>query len=163
MPWCECHTSEWCECSYVEEVLIQKVSGVGFGETGPKKEKDAMSKHTHSDGTVTFDVSVLWELSKELPIEQVQISSLMWHLELECWTDENERPVRPIDITGEFHEKRIREADLAFPIILAPDGHVMDGLHRLLKAIREDREVVSARRFTAFPSAAVQRWWESAP
>jgi hypothetical protein len=45
----------------------------------------------------------------------------------------------------------IDEADLAFPIILAADGGVMDGRHRIAKAVREGRATIDAVQFERDP------------
>ena len=37
-----------------------------------------------------------------------------------------------------WHERRVNEADLSFPILVHPDGTVLDGLHRLEKGIRRE-------------------------
>jgi hypothetical protein len=45
----------------------------------------------------------------------------------------------------------VQEADLSFPIILSSDGCVMDGMHRVVRAALEDREVIDAVRFERDP------------
>ena len=45
----------------------------------------------------------------------------------------------------------IEEADLTFPITLDQDGRVMDGMHRVCKAVQEGRAHVLAVRFHANP------------
>jgi hypothetical protein len=47
--------------------------------------------------------------------------------------------------------KLIEEADLAYPILLAADGRVMDGMHRVAKAVLDGRESILAVRFAATP------------
>ena len=42
-------------------------------------------------------------------------------------------------------------ADLSFPIILSADGAVMDGRHRVLKALLQDRDHVEAVQFDEDP------------
>ena len=43
------------------------------------------------------------------------------------------------------------EADLSFPIILDKDGRVMDGMHRVCRAVREGIGRLPAVRFVANP------------
>lgn len=45
----------------------------------------------------------------------------------------------------------IDEADLAFPIILSSDGRVMDGMHRVLKALLNGWQSIDAVRFERDP------------
>jgi hypothetical protein len=43
---------------------------------------------------------------------------------------------------------RVNDADLNYPIILHPEGWVMDGCHRIVRALREGRGTIRAVRFT---------------
>jgi hypothetical protein len=49
------------------------------------------------------------------------------------------------------HAQLIREADLSFPIILSADGGVMDGMHRVGKALLEEVESIDAVQFDVDP------------
>jgi hypothetical protein len=49
------------------------------------------------------------------------------------------------------HSRLINEADLSFPIILSSDGRVMDGMHRIAKAVLLGQSHVLAVRFTQDP------------
>ncbi len=49
------------------------------------------------------------------------------------------------------HFRLIDEVDMAHPIILAPDGCVMDGMHRVARAIFEGRPTIRAVRFEEMP------------
>jgi hypothetical protein len=45
------------------------------------------------------------------------------------------------------HAKLIAEVDTSYPIILGHDGRVMDGMHRIARALLEDRTEIAAVRF----------------
>lgn len=49
------------------------------------------------------------------------------------------------------HARLIAEADLGYPILLSSDGRVMDGMHRVARALTEGRRVIAARRFPHDP------------
>ena len=49
------------------------------------------------------------------------------------------------------HIKSVLDADLKYPIILDEDGRVMDGRHRIAKALLEDRKVINFVRFKETP------------
>ena len=93
-----------------------------------------------------WDVDRLIALSTHLPIRQVKVEDLG---ELD----------RPWSGNGEAqtwrellaHIRMIDEADLSFPIILAANGEVMDGRHRIAKAALEGRATISAVQFDADP------------
>ena len=49
------------------------------------------------------------------------------------------------------HVKLMDAADLAFPIILAADGTVMDGMHRAAKALRAGYTDIEVVQFSVDP------------
>jgi hypothetical protein len=49
------------------------------------------------------------------------------------------------------HARLIAPADLSFPIILSSDGRVMDGMHRVAKAVLLGRATIEAVQFTGDP------------
>jgi len=49
------------------------------------------------------------------------------------------------------HARLIEEADLSFPVICSSDGRVMDGMHRVLKALLLGHTHIAAVRFLADP------------
>ena len=49
------------------------------------------------------------------------------------------------------HLQLIQAADLTYPIILASNGEVMDGRHRLAKALLEGRSTIEAVQFSEDP------------
>jgi hypothetical protein len=50
------------------------------------------------------------------------------------------------------HARLIAEVDLTHPVILGPDGRVMDGMHRIASALLERRPTIRAVRFEELPS-----------
>jgi hypothetical protein len=50
------------------------------------------------------------------------------------------------------HARLIQEADPSFPVILSSDGRVMDGMHRVLKAVLAGVSHVPAVRFRSDPA-----------
>ncbi len=49
------------------------------------------------------------------------------------------------------HVKRINKANLDFPLIISAEGWILDGWHRLLKAIINDIRYIKAIRFKINP------------
>lgn len=49
------------------------------------------------------------------------------------------------------HARMIEEADLAWPIILSSDKRVMDGMHRVLKALNLGQSTIRAVIFEVDP------------
>jgi hypothetical protein len=50
-----------------------------------------------------------------------------------------------------LHAKLMNETDLRHPIVLSQDGRVMDGMHRVCKALVEGKETIRAVRFEVDP------------
>ena len=50
-----------------------------------------------------------------------------------------------------MHMQAVNDADLQYPIILDEDGEIMDGRHRVMKAIITNSETVKAVRFDSNP------------
>lgn len=83
------------------------------------------------------------DLAKDLPVFDVQIASL--YIGGATMGDYN-----TIKSLVE-HMKRIQNVDLSYPIILGSDGHIMDGNHRIAKAILEGLTHIPAKRFVVQP------------
>ena len=50
------------------------------------------------------------------------------------------------------HMKMVIDADMSCPILLNQDGQIIDGRHRLAKALLEGYETIKAKRFIDDPS-----------
>ncbi len=94
-------------------------------------------------GLLAWDVLKLIELAKDFDVIQVRLSDIR-ELEEVYWFGLGAQPT-PRAIAE--HARQIYSADLAYPIILCPEGRVMDGMHRVCKAFLERRDSVSAVRF----------------
>ena len=49
------------------------------------------------------------------------------------------------------HMRLVQAADLRYPIIVCPQGYIMDGMHRVVKAWLEGRDSIKAYRLTTLP------------
>ena len=97
-------------------------------------------------GLLAWDVDRLVALTRDFPRRRVSLAELR---ELdEPWSGDDERQTWRAMIE---HMRLIQEADLSFPIILAANGEVMDGRHRIAKAALEGRETIDAVQFTNDP------------
>jgi hypothetical protein len=94
-----------------------------------------------------WDVHRLIELTKPLPVKELPLSNIR---ELdECFWFEGTSPTcREVAL----HAKLIGETDLKHPIVLSADGRVMDGMHRVCKALLENKETISAVQFIETPA-----------
>lgn len=97
-------------------------------------------------GLLAWDVDKLVELTAEFPRKQIPLRDIR---ELdEEWFGKDE-PGTWRELLE--HVKLMDEADLSFPIILAADGGVMDGRHRIAKALRAGHTHIEAVQFDVDP------------
>jgi hypothetical protein len=66
----------------------------------------------------------------------------------EVWVGPHERPTWRSLVE---HVELIQAADPSFPIILSATGAVMDGMHRVAKAVLEGRTEIQAVQFAEDP------------
>lgn len=94
-----------------------------------------------------WDVHRLIELSRELAVERVEISQIR-EVDEVYWFDEANPPTVRAVLN---HVQLVEEADSKYPIILGSDGRLMDGMHRVAKALRDGVSAIDAVRFPADP------------
>ena len=90
----------------------------------------------------------LWELARDLPVREVPIASIA-EFDQDCWFSTGSSPT--CRAVAE-HARRICEADLTHPIILAADGGLMDGGHRIAQAWLLGRATIAAVQFPDDPA-----------
>ena len=97
-------------------------------------------------GVLAWDVDRLIQLSADLQRETVPLARIS---ELDdSWCGEDERPTWRSMLD---HIRLIDDADLSFPIVLAANGAVMDGMHRVAKAALQGRHAIEATQFEEDP------------
>ena len=120
--------------------------GAAVGET-PKVRKQYHLRPTKS-GVDAWDVDRLIEMSRRIPPSEVSIDSLK-DVDTDYWFFHQSAKPTVRDVVE--HARLISRADTDFPIILGPDGSVMDGMHRVARALLERRSSISAVRLEALP------------
>ena len=97
-------------------------------------------------GLLAWDVDRLVDLSRGFARKRVRIEDLG---ELDRpWSGDGERQTWRELIA---HIRLIEECDLSFPIILAANGEVMDGRHRIAKAALHGHETIDCVQFAEDP------------
>lgn len=95
-----------------------------------------------------WDVDRLIQLTQELQPETIALKDIKEYYETYWYSDEGDSPTCR-SITE--HMKLVHEADLAYPIIICPEGNLMDGMHRVVKAHLENRTSIQAFRLSMLP------------
>ena len=99
-------------------------------------------------GLCAWDVRRLVELSRDFPVEIIKVSDIAELDEPHWYGLEGDSPTCRSLLT---HIQLIDDADLHYPIILDPDGRVMDGMHRVCKSVLEGKKSIPAVRFPVLP------------
>lgn len=106
-----------------------------------KKYKEGPSS-TFTHNKVTYSVDAAIERSKDTPVKKVAIAKLKWILKY----------TKP-------EKDRVKKADITVPILIAHYGKrlaVVDGLHRLVKAIEDGEEYLPTKLLTKADLAAIK-------
>jgi hypothetical protein len=93
-------------------------------------------------GRHSWSVPRLFELARNLTVMEVPLNHLNLYYTYEKLT------LREMVM----HMNAVNDADLDKPIILDEDGELMDGRHRLMKAMMLGHEKIKAVRFDENPS-----------
>ena len=93
-------------------------------------------------GNQQWSVTRLIRHSKKLPVmniplEHLNVANNYSHLNLRAMV---------------MHMKAVNKANLKYPIILDEDGEIMDGRHRIMKALLIGKETIKAVRFATNPT-----------
>jgi len=82
---------------------------------------------------------------------KLNLNDLRFNLEYNCW----ENNVKPIDVCKCENKnkkykneiKRIKEADIKYPIIIDSNYNILDGMHRYVKHIFENKKTINVYIF----------------
>ena len=99
-------------------------------------------------GLMAWNVRRLIELSRDFPVEQVPLTEIAELDETHWYEHAGDSPTCRSLLE---HMKLIEEVNTNFPIILDQDGRVMDGMHRVCRAVRDGKKEVPAVRFGSNP------------
>jgi disulfide oxidoreductase YuzD len=97
----------------------------------------------------SYSVPKLIELSEDLPEKSYDLKDLERQIYKDTpWgegltiSDVLNDPKKYMD-----HMKRIKNSDLSYPILIAPNGEIADGNHRLAKAVMNKENTIKAKVF----------------
>ena len=99
-------------------------------------------------GLCAWNVHRLIEQSAGLSREHVPLSAIQ-ELDEPYWGNERIHPLTCREIVD--HTRLMLDCDLAHPVILSKDGRVMDGMHRICKALLDGHSTIEAVRFIDDP------------
>lgn len=95
-----------------------------------------------------WNVARLISLAAGLPTEQVAIADIA-ELDTNYWFHAGHEPTVRHVVQHARHA--LVGVDPSYPVILGPDGRVMDGMHRIVRAMLDGATHVNAVRFAELP------------
>lgn len=96
-------------------------------------------------GLLAWDIDRLIELTKDLPTQLIALDDIR-EIDEPYWF--NDAPsCRKIA----EHIDLVEKADLTYPIILSKEGRIMDGMHRVIKALINKDKYIKAVQLTSEP------------
>lgn len=104
-------------------------------------------------GLLAWDVRRLVRLSRALPVQAVALGEIA-ELDQVHWYGHG--AASPTVRSVVEHCQLMMAADLAYPILLDSAGRVMDGMHRVGKALMLGHSHIEARRFAVDPEPDYQ-------
>jgi hypothetical protein len=100
------------------------------------------------DGVLVWDIDRLVALSAGFPSRPVPLTAIR-ELDEPFWFSSSGAEATCRAITD--HARLIQAADISFPIILSSDGRIMDGMHRVAKALMLGHQTIEAVQFRTDP------------
>jgi hypothetical protein len=94
-----------------------------------------------SIGRHSWAVSRLIQLAKDLPVMEIPLDHMAVYYKYQSLT------LREMVM----HMQAVLDADLDYPIILDEDGELMDGRHRIMRAMIDGEKTIKAVRFDENP------------
>lgn len=106
------------------------------------------NSYTHNK--VVYSIPALWKLSEDFTVKSLPIPSPDVDNYMEAYTwggGKSPRRVLKACDNSHGHMVRILSADLKYPIVLAPNFGVIDGLHKIAKAVHTGESSIAYVKF----------------
>jgi hypothetical protein len=114
-----------------------------FGAFFIGEKMEHLNDQVFIDGKKRWFVTRLIAAAKHLEVQEMPLSGLNTFSLCPC-------PTTMADFVDDV--KKVIDADFSYPIILDDEGYVMDGRHRIAKALLDDEKTIKFVRFEVTPS-----------
>lgn len=113
-----------------------------------QKMKKSDIKYKYLDGQVYREKNKAWRVSRLIFLSQ---NFKPFNIPMKALNIYDLFPVSKNTMDFIKHMKKVLDSDLSYPIILDDEGYIMDGRHRILKALFEGVKTIKAVRFDKTP------------
>lgn len=103
----------------------------------------AVHENTYSHNGKVWTVTNLIARAKDLEPFDLPLAAI--YLGTEVWTPEGS----PFGLA--YHMRRALDVDTNYPVIMSEEGFIMDGWHRVLRALIDGKPTIKAVRFNKTP------------
>lgn len=108
---------------------------------------------TYHDGKAIYsvDMMIAYVSTHKHPIQIIPLTQFQEELAQPVWGDWSPQDVLNKPTLKKYADdmKRIKEADLSYPILMNTKGKILDGYHRVAKAVLEGESSIKAQIFDA--------------
>ena len=116
-----------------------------------KNPKVEIKKHIYGEGNYvegnqSWNMSTIQNATKGLLAFDLQLAAL--DISVYPWDRESQTISNFI-----YHFERVKNVGFDYPVILDPDGYIIDGWHRIAKAVLEKMTEVKAVRLIVMPQS----------
>jgi len=102
-----------------------------------------MLKNTYHEGKKVWYSKTIIDASKNLPVKNMSITNKLLNTKIE-WTINTFFDMKN-------HLLRIKNSNLKYPIIIGPKGIIIDGYHRLMKSVLENKRSINYVKLDVMP------------
>lgn len=111
-----------------------------------------MGTYTTNNNMYLVDLMFIYVNNKNIISIKISTQNLFPQLDVKGWEDSNGNNISAINVIKnknkyKEHHKRIKKADLRYPIMLTRKYKIVDGMHRLTKAYLNDKKYIRAYIF----------------
>jgi len=99
-------------------------------------------------GLDAWDVDRLIAMSADLPVREVPLEGIA-DIDTDYWFEGSSAVATVRNVVE--HVRLVLDVDIGYPIILGADGRVMDGMHRIARALLDGRSSILAVQFEVQP------------
>jgi hypothetical protein len=136
------------------------------------KESTLGANHTLHHNGLEVDVYKLVHATQEIPVVVVPIEKYTDDLNDQCWTDDQGKRVSPNEVIEAYriagdaesaiaarpelsqHIRKIDTSDYSFPVLVF-ESKVIDGMHRLAKAVMERQTSIKVKLIGEMPEEVI--------
>ena len=131
-----------------KEIMADKTRQTIMEWVRKKKDLGSLMANTYSDFTGTYCVDSIfgWVNTNCSKWVDLKVKEFLPYVQLDTWGESSDSITSNLQhfMEDDSTKERVLRADLSYPIVVTNDNKIIDGIHRVFKAIYEGRETISS-------------------